>query len=92
MSEWNKYHHKTYNKGYKDGFKKGYKEAIAHVAIDKIKLLSYLNEKFEQSVLIEKEFKNRVAEGEANAYLLMIDAIQCGEFAELSEEELIDIE
>jgi len=50
-------------------------------------LLSYLNEKFEQSVLIEKEFKNRVAEGEANAYLLMIDAIQCGEFAEPSEKE-----
>ena len=57
------------------------------MGIDKEKLLSYLNEKFEQSVLIEKEFKNRVAEGEANAYLLMIDAIQCGEFAELSEKE-----
>jgi hypothetical protein len=57
------------------------------LGIDKEKLLSYLNEKFEQSVLIEKEFKNRVAEGEANAYLLMIDAIQCGEFAEPSEKE-----
>ena len=51
------------------------------MGIDKEKLLSYLNEKFEQSVLIEREFKNRVAEGEANAYLLMIDLIESDEFA-----------
>ena len=51
------------------------------MGIDKEKLLSYLNEKFEQSVLIEREFKNRVAEGEANVYLLMIDLIESDEFA-----------